>query len=296
MQAAIMSYCLKNGLSEDNQTMENILQLAANEGIENVEIYAGGWHTEGDVRQAAESLRKIANDIDVKLPVYGSGNRLGHIGPQRQTCMDALKQEVEVCAILGSKVLTFPVIDGHPVPPNQPNAALGIRFENMLPTLVEQVQELADHAAQHGVEVAVLNHCFLVYLGWHQKWMIRLAERANAGACVDAGNYLHYGHQDPVGVCNELAGMAKMVRAGDVEPVSETEVVAEFKKTSQFRPWRATQFGEGIIDQEACYSQLAEGGYDGYVSLKTAGSSPEGPLAAIRQSWKALSNLLQRIG
>jgi len=296
MQAAIMSYCLKNGLPENEQTMENIFLLASKEGIENIEIYAGQWQFEGDMLKAAGSLRKVADDIGVKLPVYGSGTRIGHIGPQRQLSVNRLKQEVEACAILGGKVLTFPVMDGQPVPPNRPSATLGIRFELMLPVLVEQVQELADHAIQYDVELAVLNHCFLVYLGWHQKWMVKLAERSNVGACVDPGNYLHYGSQEPVGVCKELAGMTKMVRAGDVEPATEAEVVTTFKETGQFRLWRSTQFGEGVIAQEACYKRLVEGGYDGFVSLKTAGSSSEGPLTAIRRSWKALNDLLQRIG
>ncbi len=296
MKAAIMTYCLKNALPENEQSMEHILLLAAREGIENVELYAGGWQIDDDIRRAAESLRKVADHTGVNIPIYGSGTRLGHIGSQRQPCMDQLKLEVEACAILGSKVLTFPVIDGQPVPPDRPNATLGIRFELMLPVLVEQLQELGDHATQYGVEIAVLNHCFLVYLGWHQKWMIRLAERPNVGACTDPGNYLHYGHQDPVGVCKELAGVTKMVRAGDVEPVPEEEVVARFRETGEFQPWRAAPFGEGIIDQEACYRNLAEGGFNGFVSLKTAGSSTEGPLTAIRQSWQSLNSLLRSVG
>ena len=294
MEPAIMSYCLQNALPEDEQTMERILYLAGKEDIENVEVYGGQWPFEGDVRKAAESLRKISDDAGVKLPVYGSGTRLGEVGPQRRSNMNLLKQEVEACAILGGTVLTFPVIDGQPVPPDQPSAPIGIRFERMLPALVEQVQELADHAARHDVEIAVLNHCFLVYLGWHQKWIVRLAERANAGACVDPGNYLHYGSQEPVGVCEELAQMAKMVRAGDVEPVPEEEVISVFKESGPFNLWRGAQFGEGIMDQDACYRNLAEGGYTGFVSLKTAGSSPEGARTAIRRSWKTLGDLLRR--
>jgi sugar phosphate isomerase/epimerase len=210
--------------------------------------------------------------------------------------MDRLKEEVEACAILGAKVLTFPVVDGQPIDPERPGAETGVRFEQMLPALVAQYQELADHAAGSGVELAVLNHCFLVYLGWHQKWMVRLTERKNAGACVDPGNYLHYGHEDPVGVCRELAAVTKMVRAGDVAPVPEDEVVAGFKENGSFGPWRGVTFGQGVIDQEACYRHLAEGGYEGVVSLKTGGSSPEGPLAAIKESWRKLCELLERVG
>ena len=81
MRAAVMSYCLKNALPENEQTMENILRLASKEGIENIEIYAGQWQFEGDIRKVTESLRNIADSVGVKLPVYGSGTRVGHIGP-----------------------------------------------------------------------------------------------------------------------------------------------------------------------------------------------------------------------
>ena len=294
MQAAIMSYCLQNALPQEERTLENVLKLAAEEGVPSIEPYMGGRGDE-DVRKTAESIRKLANELGVALPAYGSGTRLGEIGPNRQPNMDKLKEEVEACAIMGATVVTFPVVDGQPVPPDQPKASVGVRFERMLPVLVEQTQELADHAATFNVELALLNHCFLVYLGWHQKWLAKLTERANFGACVDPGNYLHYGFQDPVEVCAELSGMAKMVRAGDVAPTPEDEIVAGFKKNGEFRPWGATRFGEGAIDQESCYRNLAQGGYKGVISLKTAGASPDGPLAAVRYSWKALSDLLDRI-
>lgn len=295
MQAAVMSYCLKNALPEGGQTLEDMLRLAAQEGIEHVEVYAGAWEVDGDIRKAAEGLRQVADDTGVRLPVMGSGTRLGNLGNERDVCLDLLKRESEACAILGGTVMTLPIVDGQPVPPDQENARVGVRFERMLPELVAQLQELADHAANHGVELAVLNHCFLVYLGWHQKWLTLLTERANVGACVDPGNYLHYGHEDPVAVCRELAGMTKMVRAGNVAPVAEEEVIAQFKDVGEFRPWGAAPFDNGVIDQEACYRYLAEGGYTGFLSLKTAGPSPDGPLAAIRHSWQALVDVVGRV-
>lgn len=146
--------------------MDRILTLAADEGFETLELYGGGWEVAGDLRKAAEELRRLADDRGVTLPVYGSGTRLGSIGVRREPNMKHLKVETEVCSILGGTVMTYPVVDGQPVPTDQPDAEVGIRFEKMLPVLVEQVQELADHACAFGVDIAVLNHCFLVYLGW----------------------------------------------------------------------------------------------------------------------------------
>lgn len=292
MNAALMSYCLRSALPRDEQSMTDILELAAREEIRTLELYAGGWPEEGDIRRASEEIAPQAKALGIAVPVMGSGTRLGDLGEAREIDMDQLKREVEACAILGADVMTLPAVDGQPVPPGQPEASVGMRFERMLPELVAQLQELADHAKGFDVSLAVLNHCFLVYLGWHQKWLTLLTERDNVGACVDPGNYLHYGHQDPEPVCRELAGMARMVRAGNVEPVPEAEVVAEFNASGEFRPWRAASFDAGVIDQKACYQHLRDGGYRGYVSLKTAGTSPDGPLAAIRQSWRALNDLL----
>ncbi len=295
MKAAVMGYCLRGALPAQEQTMSGILQLAASEGIHTVELYAGGWDVGGDIRKTSESVRQEANHLGIDLPVMGSGTRLGHLGKEREANMAVLKQEVEACAILGGTVMTLPIVDGQPIAPDQPKAKVGVRFERMLPELVSQLQELADHAAKFNVELAVLNHCFLVYLSWHQKWLSVFSERANVGACIDPGNYLHYGHQDPVGACKELAGYAKMARAGGVARVADDEIKLKFKEKGDFQPWTAVLFDQGDIDQKACYQALADGGFRGYVSLKSAGQMPDGPLAAIRHSWKALNQTLLQV-
>lgn len=295
MQAAIMSYCLRGALPEDRRSMDEIVKLAAKEEILCLEIYTGGWDVGGDIRKAAEGLKLLSNDLEVAMPVMGSGTRLGHIDASREKNMAELKAEVEACAILGGTVMTLPIVDGQPVSIDKPNALVGIRFEQMLPELVAQLQELADYAKPFNVELAILNHCFLVYLGWHQKWLTLLSERDNVGACVDPGNYLHYGHQDPEPVCRELGRFAKMVRAGNVLPMLEADVIEQFKNEGSFQPWQAASFDEGVIDQVACYQALADGGYEGVVSLKTAGSHPNGPLEAIRHSWQALNRSLSQV-
>lgn len=295
MRAAVMSYCLRGALAEDQRSMDNVIRFAAKEEIRDVEIYVGGWDIDGDIRTAAEEIKSLADGLGVRFPAMGSGTRLGHVDASRQENMNQLKAEVEACAMLGGSVMTLPIVDGQPVPIDKPNAIVGIRFEQMLPELVAQLQELGEHASQFNVDLAVLNHCFLVYLGWHQKWLTLLTGRENVGACVDPGNYLHYGHEAPEPVCQMLAGMAKMVRAGNVMPTPDKDVVAQFQADGKFQPWQATSFDAGVIDQVACYQALADGGFDGVVSLKTAGSHAEGPAEAVRQSWQGLKNAISKV-
>ena len=295
MEAAIMSYCLKNALPKGEQDLEAILRLAGEEGFA-VEVYGGIWQVEGDRRKAAEEVRKLADAAGVRMPVYGSGTRLGFLNPEKRAeSMAALKEEVEICKILGGNAVTFPIIDAQPVPPDRPGADQGLHFGRVLPALVEQAGELADFAAGHGVDLAVLNHCFVCYLSWHQKWIAKLADRPNLGACVDPGNYRHYGCEDPVSACRTLQGYAKMARAGDAVTMPEEETVAGFRNNGQLSFYRSTIFGEGEIDQAACYRLLKEGGFDGVVSLKTGGPSDAGPLDAIRRSMANLKKLLAEI-
>ena len=84
MKAAMMSYCLRSALDANNRSMDRIVALASDEGIGTLELYGGGWEVEGDLRKAAEELRRQADDRGVELPVYGSGTRLGSIGPNRE--------------------------------------------------------------------------------------------------------------------------------------------------------------------------------------------------------------------
>ncbi|MBT5711320.1 hypothetical protein HOI71_09780, partial [Candidatus Poribacteria bacterium] len=94
MQPAIMTYCLESVLPEGERGVEDVLRLAAREGMECVEFYAGRWEVDGDRRRAAESVRKLADAAGVRMPAYGSGTRLGHLGEQRAACLDELKAEV----------------------------------------------------------------------------------------------------------------------------------------------------------------------------------------------------------
>jgi sugar phosphate isomerase/epimerase len=295
MQAAVMSYCLRGALADDQRTMDDIITFAAKEEIFDVEIYVGGWDVEGDIRNAAEALKPLVDNLGVRLPAMGSGTRLGYLDASKDENMAQLKSQVEACAILGGSVMTLPIIDGQPVSMEKPNAVVGIRFEQMLPELVAQLEELGEHASKFNVDLAVLNHCFLVYLGWHQKWLTLLTGRENVGACVDPGNYLHYGHEAPEPVCDMLAGMTKMVRAGNVMSTPDEDVIAQFKVDGKFQPWQATSFDEGVIDQVACYRALAKGGFNGVVSLKTTGSHVDGPVAAIRQSWQGLKKAIAKV-
>jgi sugar phosphate isomerase/epimerase len=224
---------------------------------------------------------------------------VGDLDPKRaEENMKELREAIELAEILGADAICPAAIDAQPVHPDQPKALFGMRFDQAMPYIVEQMQKLADEAAGRNVSIALVNHCFLVYLGIHQHWLSLLTDRPNAGACVDPGNYLFYtyGSEDPVRETKIAAKHTKLVRAGDWTVAPDEEILERYRsperKDRGIFNCSGTIFGEGDVDHETCFRILKDAGYDGFVSLKVAGKSKAGPLEAVRTSMKNLSEML----
>jgi len=297
-----MTYCLKSALPESERNMENLIRVAAAEGFDLEIYYPDLPEGDEDVLKLAESARKLADECGVKIFALGLGARIGDVNPDLAAQnMKELKKNLEVADILGAGVVSFAAIDSQPVPPDQPGAQFGMYFDRALPYMVEQMQELADEAAGRSLDTALLNHCFLIYLGIHQHWVSLLTDRPNAGSCVDPGNYFYYtyGSADPVGETKLCAKHTKMVRAGDWVVAPDHEIVEGYRSApgrqgSVFNCTGAI-LGQGNVNHEKCFKALAEAGYDGFVSLKVAGKSAAGPMEAVRTSMNNLSDMVAGI-
>lgn len=299
MKSGIMTYCLKGALPESERNMENLIRVAAEESFDLEVYYPDLPEGDEDVRKLAESARKLADQCGVKIFALGAGARIGDVDLDLAAQnMKELKLNLEVADILGAGVVSFAAIDSQPIPPDQPEAQFGMHFDRALPYMVEQMQELADEAAGRNLDTALLNHCFLIYLGIHQHWVSLLTDRPNAGSCVDPGNYLYYtyGSADPVRETGLYAKHAKMVRAGDWVVAPDHEIVEGYRSATKRQGsvfnCSGTILGQGSVDHKACFKALAEAGYDGFVSLKVAGTSAAGPMEAVRTSMNNLSNMI----
>lgn len=299
MKSGIMTYCLKSALPESERGMDNLIRVAGEEGFD-LEIYQPDLvKGDEDICKLAESARKLADKCGVQIFALGMGARIGDVNAELAAKnMGELKKNLEVADILGAEVMCFAAIDSQPVPPDQPEAQFGMHYDRTLPYMVEQMQELADKAAEYGLNTALLNHCFHIYLGIHQHWISLLTDRPNAGACVDPGNYFYYtyGSEDPVQETRVCAKHAKLVRAGDWDITPDHEIVERYQSAARgqgsMSNCTGVILGEGKVDHKASLKALADAGYDGFVSLKVAGTSGAGPMEAVRTSMKNLSEML----
>ncbi len=278
-----MSIALARGI-DGERTPERIVHEAARLGLDGVEFYESDWGGAPDDVEAAPALAETAAAAGVRLFAIGSAARLGYHDGRAVEALATLRRQVDVAAAVGARVVTFAAIDSQPLPPGGDPSGGGLPFAGAAGPLVRQMRELAGYAGDRQVQVAVLNHGSFVCTSWHQEWVVRLAGAANAGACLDPGNYLYYEGEDPVAATRRLKGRVAAVRLGDWRPRDRARVAAEFAAEGQLRPWEAAVFGEGAVDHGACLRLLREGGCDGWLSIKSAGTSPAGPADALRRT------------
>jgi sugar phosphate isomerase/epimerase len=289
MQFVVMGQCLNALLPGEERTVEGRVRAAAEAGITQVEPFGGTWPADVDFLRTAELVRREGDRRGVSFPAFGSNTRLGDPGERGQAALAALKREVDACQILGAGVLTCAAIDAQPVTP-EATPGFGLPFERAIRYLLEPLRELAEYGAARGVRIGVLNHSSLVYLSWHQEWLVRLAAHPAAGATVDPGNYLYYGGEDPEAAVRRLASHAALVRIGDWRPRAEEEVRAEFDQSGRLHLWESAPLGEGVVDHALCLRLLREAGYKGIVSLKAPGPPLPDAAQALR---RALDRLRQ---
>ena len=269
---------------DGERTPERILREAARLGLDGVEFYETDWGGAPGDLEAAPALAETAAAAGVRLFAVGSAARLGYHDRRAVKEMATLRRQVDVAATVGARCVTFAAIDTQPLPDGRDPAAGGLPFAAAAGPLVRQMRELAEYAGEREVEVALLNHGSFACTSWHQDWVARLAGAANAGACLDPGNYLYYEGEDPVAATRRLRERVAAVRLGDWRSREGDHVAAEFAADGRLNPWEAAVFGEGEVDHGACLRLLREAGYDGWLSIKSAGSSPLGPDDALRRT------------
>ena len=290
-----MSYSLANLLEGEEPTWERILEMAAELGLDGVEFYDNHWGVADEDVERAGEVGARAGELGIEVFALGSAARLGFADERRDAAMQTLRTQICAAAAIGAGVVTFPAIDAPPVPPGRDPAQGGLDFGASCGPLVEQVRELAEFAGEHKVRLALLNHCFFVTLSWHQEWAVKLAGTDVAGVCLDPGNYLFYACEDPVEATRRLAGRVHMVRLGDWVRRDEAEIAAGFGQGKRLQLYQSAPFGEGEVDHAACFQVLAESEYRGFLSMKSAGPSPEGPADAMRRAVERVREMVRSL-
>ncbi|MBN1670436.1 MAG: sugar phosphate isomerase/epimerase [Kiritimatiellae bacterium] len=287
LKIGAMSYALHALVPEAEQTPERLIALGAELGLDGIELFR--WGTTPEELDQASDLRALADRLGIEIYGIGSVIRLGYHDERCKETQRQLHAQIDACAAVGGGEVTIPAIDSQPVPPGRDPAAGGMPFGRALGPMIEQLKELAAHAAERAVRLAILNHCYLVSGSWHQEWIVKLSEAPNVGACFDPGCGLSYECEDPIAAAKRIAPYAIGFRLSDVVRPDDAAIIARFRQEGQLSIYKAADwFGEGLIDHAGCLKILVDGGYDGWLTLKRAGLGGGDPREALQHALKQM--------
>jgi DNA-(apurinic or apyrimidinic site) lyase len=295
------------------QSLEDALSYLSGIGVDAVEIGCGGYPGEShlDRRAALEDpavrsdLLETVADHDMRISALATHNNPLHPDDERASEADTeLREAVELADALG--VGTVTCFSGLPaggpedsVPnwitapwPSEHADAHDYQWE----VATEYWQDLAAHAADHGVELAIEMHPnMLVY---EPTGLLELRERTNeyVGANFDP-SHLYWQGIDVTDAIRLLGDAIHHVHAKDTKVYDERASVKGVLDTTPYdeeldRSWlfRSVGYGHGEDHWRDVVSTLRMVGYDGALSIEH-----EDSLTSANEGLEKAVDLLQRV-
>ena len=235
---------------EEGRTVAGIMRAAAGLGFDGIDL--GYYWNEEKKAQELTDAKKLAEDLNLKLINYVSGNNFGNaIAENRlQAEIDKVKTALDEAAFFGCKNLR--VFAG----------GYDLEWEKYSQGIADALAVCAEHAAQNNVVMAIEDHGALCKDSSEQLFYISTIDSPFLRATADIGNYWTHGNELPEQGVAAIADLAAMVHVKDY-------LIINNKFTS-------VPTGEGVIDLKQCFRILKDAGYKGTLSLEYECSIGEG--------------------
>jgi sugar phosphate isomerase/epimerase len=242
------------------------------DGVELLDFFYGDRTQIEEIRQ--ETLLALT-ETGLPVPIFSVSNNFAKIDPKdREAALDRIRFGVDEALLYGAA--TVRVFAG--------DVAEGITFEQARGWIVEGLAEAADYAHAQGIRLALENHGSLAGRGVQVRGIVEDV-RAKCGHDAlgvnpDTGNFLIVNQLSHEGV-GQVADLAYMVHFKDFVLAAEDHQGFAYPSLDG-RKYVGTAVGEGEVDLVQCLSQLADKGFDGWLSIEFEGE--EDPFTAIPRS------------
>lgn len=281
MKLSISMWSVVAAVRSGRIDLPGFIEFAARQqenGARGVELLDYFWAE----RSGAEidKTRQQVADAGLELAVYSIGNDF--FQPDRAVWEQQLadfKTGVEVADRL--EVRTMRVFSG--------NAKPGYELEQGLSWIVDGLAAGAEHAAQHGVTLALENHGLMAGRSDQVQQIIDTVGSPFLRANIDTGNFLLV-NQNPTDAARALADMAALVHLKDFRHARPDETAHVYKGLDG-TGFTGAVVGQGEVDLPAIVAILRAAGYDGWLSLEYEGG--DDPLVVgVPESLRAAQHLL----
>ncbi|MDR2504951.1 MAG: sugar phosphate isomerase/epimerase, partial [Oscillospiraceae bacterium] len=215
MKLGISTYCLNNLMENRKMTLGDVIDWAAKNGAECVELVPFAYKFETDDGKidydGIRNVKRRAADAGITLENYSVLANLC------ETDADALRAEiarvkrhVDIAAELGLSRMRHDISSFRR---SREENALPY-FEKLFPQMTDAAGEIADHASRYGITTLLENHGFFVNGADRTERLVRAVDRANYAILMDTGNVVCV-DEDPEAFAIRAAPITRMIHLKD---------------------------------------------------------------------------------
>jgi sugar phosphate isomerase/epimerase len=269
MHLGMSSYSFSSTIAAGDLDILGVIDWIGASKAEHLEIATVGLGADLLTQpELIDAIRQRAADRGVTLASYVVGANFR--GEDAAEQIAEVKAQLDVAQRLGITRLRHDVVEWAW---RERDVA---ELEQTFNTIVPACQEIADYAAERGIETSVENHGFCINNSERVRRLIHLVDRPNFGTTLDIGNFLCV-DDSPVAAVTQNVRYASVVHLKDFY-VRDAEPGRGWLKTLAGNYIRGAILGYGDLEIPRILSIIKESGYDGPMSIEFEGL--EDPLVA----------------
>lgn len=290
MKFSVSTYSYCRLIVSGKKTLIECIRLAKDSGFDGIEFVDFDVPEAMSKKEYAKLLKVECEKCGIEPVSYTIGaDFLYGSGGDTDKEIARLKEEVEVAAVLGVKLMRHDATRGYSKEDRGYKS-----FDDALPAIIKGCSEVTEYAKQFGIRTMVENHGFFCQESTRVEKIVNGVANDNFGLLVDIGNFM-CADENPVEAVGRVAPYAFHVHAKDFHKKSGNApfFCDGFFKTRGGTYLRGAIIGHGDVPVYQCLSVLKENGYDGYVTVEFEGLEDQitGTTYGLNYLKKAVSTL-----
>ncbi len=266
MKISVSSYSFSQYINAGKLTQLGCVAKAKEMGFDAIEFIDIDGAGDLDLQKAnARKIREEADRVGIEINAYTIGANLHQPDPEALSAeVERLKNQVDVAAILGAKVMR------HDVCWQLGKSGTGRSFGLMLPTIAEAARQVTAYAETKGIKTCSENHGYIAQDSYRVEQLFNAVGHDNYGLLVDIGNFICV-DENPSLAVSRVAPYAVHVHLKDmlVRPEPTGPCCNPTRGGNYFC---GTVVGEGDIPVKRCLQIIKRAGYEGFISLEYEGN------------------------
>ncbi|MBQ7088362.1 MAG: sugar phosphate isomerase/epimerase [Clostridia bacterium] len=287
MKLSVSSYSFMQYIRAGKMTQLDCVAKAKEMGFDAIEfVEIDGAPDYALQVENAKRIRAQADQVGIAINAYAVGACLYWGSAEKDAAeVERLKRQLDIAHILGAKVMRH---DSYGWMEKKGDFR---SFDRMLPTVANNVRQVADYGESLGIMTCTENHGYISQDSDRMERLFNAVAHDNYGLLVDIGNFVCV-DEDPATAVSRVAPYAIHVHIKDMYVRDEPGAFI-CSSTRGGRYFGGAVVGEGDVPVKRCLRILKLAGYDDYLSLEYEGM--EDCFSAIARGKRNVQRYLEQI-